>query len=134
MKTIGIPEALHGAQADADGLGHHAARPMGALPGLRVLSRSKPSAPLLGETLLPAPHRRAADFSLAGDIDNRQLGRRQKDDPSPQDMLLRAVAISDDGGQARAVVGSNNDVDGLCHAPKIAWISPQVNPLISSMH
>jgi hypothetical protein len=57
---------------------------------------------------------------LAGDIDNRQLVRRQKNDPSPQDVLLRAVAISDDGGQARVVFGSNNDADGLGHAPKIA--------------
>jgi hypothetical protein len=35
-------------------------------------------------------------------------------------MLLRAVAISDNGGQARQVFGSNNDADDLCHAPRIA--------------
>jgi hypothetical protein len=33
LKTIGVPEALHGAQADADGLGHHAPRPMGGFAG-----------------------------------------------------------------------------------------------------
>ena len=104
------------------------------LAGLARLVAQQAVYPLLGETLLPAPHRRAADFGLAGDVNNRQLLRRQQDDPSPQDMLLRAVAISDDGGQVRAVFGSDDDADGLCHAPRIVWIRPAVNPLIGSVH
>ena len=156
LKTVSRPEPLYGAQADANGLGHHAAGPMGGFTrrfgagqgenlgddlqrqgrfaGLARLVAQQTVHPLLGEALLPAPHRRAAGFGLAGDIDNRQSIRRKKNDPSPEGMLLRAVAITEDGGQTRAVFGSKDDADGLCHAFRIAWINPVVNPLFSSVH
>ena len=72
---------------------------------------------------------------LAGDgvVDGKPVCR-QKDNPSPQHVLLRTVAITDDGGQAGAVIGLEENADGLCHAPRFAWITAAVNPLFGSLH
>ena len=69
---------------------------IGALPGLRVLSRSKPSTPALGEALLPPPHRRPAD----ADAVRRPLRRvpigRGEHDARPLDMLAPPIAVGRD--------------------------------------
>jgi hypothetical protein len=53
---------------------------------------------------------------LARHREDGQPRRRQQDDPSPLNVLLRAVPIPDDGGQSLAVLGSNDYANGLCHA------------------
>jgi hypothetical protein len=62
------------------------------------------------------------------------LSARQQNDPCPLNVLLRAVPIADDGGQSLAVLGSNDDADGLCHARRFAWPARFVNLLITSVH
>jgi hypothetical protein len=88
--------------------------------------------PGFGEPLLPAPHRGPANPDLGGDRQHRQPFRRKKDDPRPLNVLLRTVAIADDSGQSRAVLGSNNN--GPCHARSFAWTARLVDPLITSVH
>src|SRR5580700_8065944 len=79
LKTVRLPDALHGAQADAYCLGDHAARPMSGLSG-RLAARERqdfghrrrrqrflaqfarlvaqqPVYALFGEALLPSPYR-----------------------------------------------------------------------------
>ena len=52
----------------------------------------------------------------------------------PLNVLLQTVAIADDGGQSRAVLGSDDDAHGLCHAASFAWPAGFVDPLIASVH
>ena len=156
LETGGFPEALHCPQADTGGLGNHAARPMGGLPrrlaagkrqdlcygprgerrlaGLARFVVQKPVNAFLGETLLPAPHRRAAHLGPASHIDGRQPVRRKDDDLRPLNVLLWAVAIADDRRQSRAVLGAKQNTDSLSHAARIAYFTLSVNLTIASVH
>jgi hypothetical protein len=89
---------------------------------------------LLGEALLPTPHRRPAGTGLARDRQNRQAVGRQENDPSPLNVLLRPVAITDNRSQSHAILVAEKNTDALCHAPTIAWFEPSVNPMIASVH
>ena len=89
--------------------------------------------PFLGEPLLPAPHRRATGAGLPGYVEDRALFRRHQDDVGPLDMLLRTVAVGDNRGQARAVVGAEMNANGLGHARTIAYSAAAVNPLFRSV-
>jgi hypothetical protein len=84
--------------------------------------------------LLPSPYRRTADGGLARHTQHRQTFGRQQDNPSPLNVLLRAVSITGDRSQSQAILIAKKDTDGLCHAPRIAWIQPAVNPMFASMH
>jgi hypothetical protein len=88
----------------------------------------------LREALLPAPHRRAAGTDLPGHFDNGKMLARVKNDSGPLDMFLRTIAVADDGGQSLAILGVDDDTDGLCHAPRFAWITAALNPLFGSEH
>jgi hypothetical protein len=48
-------------------------------------------------------------------------------------MLLRAIAITDDGGQTLAVFGPDEDAYGLNHASIVARLSLPVNPPFASI-
>jgi hypothetical protein len=83
LKAMGLPDALHRAQADAGGLGDGASGPMRGVAGwlrarqredprhslwlqrrlawLAALITQQPVHPLLSIALLPAPYRRTAD-------------------------------------------------------------------------
>jgi hypothetical protein len=49
-------------------------------------------------------------------------------------MLEETIAITDDGGQARAIFGSNDNADFLGHAPRIAWPANLVNLFFASVY
>ena len=156
LKTVRLPDALHGAQADACRLGDHAARPMSGLSGrlaarqrqdfghgrrrqrllagLARLIAQQPVDTLLGEALLPSPYRRSAGVGLARHRQHRQAVGRQENDPSPLNVFLRPVAIADDRSQSHTIFVAKKNTDGLCHAPRIAWLEPAVNPMFVSMH
>ena len=156
LKTVRLPDALHRAQADAYRLGDHAARPMSGLSGrlaarqrqdfghgrrrqrllagLARLVAQQPVDTLLGEALLPSPYRRTADGSLARHRQHRQAVARQENDPSPLNVFLRPVSITGDRRQSQAILIAKKDTDGLCHASRIAWLEPAVNPMFTSMH
>jgi hypothetical protein len=78
---------------------------------------------------LPAPDRGAADLRPTRDLEHRQALGREQDDPGPPHVLERAVAVSDDSGKVRAVLGADDDPDLLGHAPKSACREAVVNPL-----
>ena len=65
----------------------------GALPGLRVASRSRPSTPT-GETPLPAPDRRPADADPARHLGDAEALGRMENNSRPQHVLVGAVAIA----------------------------------------
>ena len=156
LEAMSQPEAVYGRLADADKFGHHAGRPMGdfawrlsarqcqdlgdrlgrkgRFARLASFVAQQPIHALLGEALLPAPHVRPAQAAATRHLQDGQSLRRQKNDPSPQNMLLRAVAVADNGGQAPTIVGLKQDAHSLCHAPRIAWITALVNPPIKSVH
>ncbi len=54
--------------------------------------------------------------------------------PDPLDMLERAAPIADDRGQSRAILGSNDHRNFLCHAPIFAQNDNYVNLLFVSVH
>ncbi len=89
---------------------------------------------MLCKPLLPTPDRRPANADAAGDREDGQPLRRQKNDPCPLNVLLRTVAITDDGAQSRPVLGSDDHADSLCHARRLAWPERLVNPMIVSVH
>ena len=102
LQVAGSPNALHRAQADADGLGHGPAGPMGGLAGRLLLTghgdhssdrlrrQRRPSRrpglvaqqaldAFLGKPALPAPHRRPAHAGQTRHLCHRQaLGRRHR--------------------------------------------------------
>ena len=146
----------HGLQADAGRLGNHSARPVRGLPrrlaarqrqnlrhrlcrqrwlaGLARLVAQQPGHSLLGEALLPAPHRRAAHPGPACHLKGRKPVRRKQNNPSPLNVLLQAVPIADNRHQARPVFDPNKDTYGLCHATRIAYSRPAVNQIFVSVH
>jgi hypothetical protein len=87
-----------------------------------------------GGARVPRRHRRPADPDTAGDLEDGQAICRQENDPCPLHVLERAAPIADDGGQSRAVIGSYDHADILCHDPKIACQDASVNPVFVSVH
>ena len=154
LEAMSLPDALNGAQTDADGFGHHATRPMGCgfgrvaagqrqylgngrgrqrrLARLARLVTQKPCHAFFRKALLPTPHRRPARTTAGCHVHHGQPLRGEKNDSGPLNMLLRPVAILHDGGQTLAVCGIDDGADGLCHATSIAQPSPFVNPMFGS--
>ena len=89
---------------------------------------------LFGEALLPSPYRWPAGVGPARYRQHRQAVGRQENDPSPLNVFLRPVAIADDRSQSRAILLAQKNTDGLCHAPKIARLNANVNPMFVSLH
>jgi hypothetical protein len=90
--------------------------------------------PMLGETLLPAPHRWAADAGLPCDLMHRQSFCREHDDQSALNLLERTIAVADDGGQSLAVLGIDDNADCLGHGSRIARSAVSWDPLFASVH
>src|SRR3954471_12535086 len=76
---------------------------------------------LLGEALLPTPHRGSAQVGLTRDLDDGQSVRRKQNDPGSLNVLLRTIAVIEDRGKRGPVVGPDEDIDGLSHPTRIAW-------------
>jgi hypothetical protein len=100
LQPMRLPQALHGAQADADGFGHGPAGPMRGLarrlgagqahdlgddagrkpsaPGLARLVAQQAVDALLSVSRLPAPDRRSADVGALGNFQyGKPLGFRR---------------------------------------------------------
>jgi hypothetical protein len=67
------------------------------------------------ETLLPAPYRILIDASLALNLIGANAISRQQNDPSPPNMLLRAIAIRHNRFHSDTVRGSYFKSDSLAH-------------------
>jgi len=71
----------------------------------------------LSKTFLPAPDHR---LGLAGGLHNLSRATtigRQKDDPCPPNVLLRAIAIGDHGSKLATVGSVQLDIRSLVHTP-----------------
>ena len=106
----------------------------GALPDLRVLSRSNPSTPCSAKRRC----QRLTDGRLAPlarcHIQHGQTLRRQQNDPGTLNMLLRTVAVLHNGGQTLAVCGGDDGNDGLCMHTESHKLTPIANPAFCSKH
>ena len=156
LQPMRLPQALHSAQADADGFGHGAAGPMrGVTWPLEAgqvhdlgddLGRKRSAARLarlvaqqafdavLGVSRLPAPDRGSADARTPRHFLHRQAFGRKKDNVRPLHMFERAIAIRDDGQQTLAIFGGRKDTDGLSHTHRIAHPPTSVNYPTVSVH
>ena len=153
--ALRLPNPLHGAKGDADGLGHRAAGPVGRftgrlgagqrhnlvdgvggqlrLAGFAARFPQQDIDTVLSETPLPAPDRWPADAGLPGNLMHRQSFRRKHDDPGTLNLLEGAIAVADDSGQSLAVLGIDDNADCLGHRNRIAQPAPNRNPLFASM-
>ena len=156
LQPMRLPQALHRAQADADGFGHGAAGPMrgvarrlgaGQVQNLGDdLGRKRSAArlarlvaqqafdTLLGVSRLPAPDRGSADARAPRHFLHGQAVGRTKDNVRPLHMFERAIAIRDDGQQTLTIFGGRKDTDGLSHAHRLAHPPASVNHPTVSVH
>ena len=137
LQMMRVPDALDGAQRDADRRGdgasgpmRHLARRLGAGEGEdlgngagRVRRRAgrprlvaqEPIDALLAETLLPAPHGRPADARAPSNLEDRQTLGRQQHDARPQHVLQRPRPVADDLDKARSISFVGKDTNSLSH-------------------
>ena len=104
------------------------------LPGRLVRRAGEPVDAGLGEAPLPAPDRRPADPSAAGDLRHVQPLGRVQDDPRPRRVLLRPVAIGHDRRQALAIPRRDNGTDRMGHGHAIAHLGTSMNLPNASVH
>jgi hypothetical protein len=90
------------------------------LPGLRVLSRNRPSTPLFRKALLPAPDHRPADANLRRDLLHRAAADRGENDLRPFDVLALSVAVRLDCLQPLSVQRADHHAYRLCHPARFA--------------
>ena len=156
LQPMRLPQALHGAQADADGFGHGAAGPMRGVAGRfgarqvhnlgddlgRKRSAARLARPvaqqafdaLLGVSRLPAPDRGSADARAPRHFLHGQAVGRTKDNARPLHMFEWTIAIRDDGQQTLTILGGRKDTDGLSHAHRLAHPPASVNHPTASVH
>ena len=101
-----------------------AVAPAGYLPiAPTPLDETRPAAQaidaFLGETPLPTPDRRTTYITPGSHSLRGPLLHRQKNDSGSLNMLMRPVAIFQDGGQTRAVSGVNDGNNNPCHTKRI---------------
>ncbi len=71
----------------------------------------------LHEPLLPAPDGGLSHTRLTHDLGRAIAVRGEQHNPGALDMLLRAVAVADDGEQPLTVAGGDMQADPGAHAP-----------------
>jgi hypothetical protein len=156
LEAMRRPNALHRTEADAGGLGHRSPGPMdrharrlgagcrehprdGGL-GQRCHARAsglvaeKAVYPGFGEAPLPAPHRGAAHPGAPRHFGGGKPLGRIKDNACPFDMFARTVAVGDHRGKPRPLFAGDDHTEFLSHAPTMAYLDPDVNLLIESVH
>ena len=151
-----LPQALHGAQAHADGFGHGAAGPMRGVAGrlgagqvhdlgddtgrkrsaaglARLVAQEAIDA-LLSISRLPAPNRRSADPRAPRHFLHRQAVGRKKHDVRPLHMFEQTIAIRDDRQQTLTIFSGRKEADGFSHARRHAHPAEPVNHPSVSAH
>ncbi len=81
-----------------------------------------------GEALLPAPHAGLRLADLSHDLDGADAIGTQQDDLGAPDVLLRRIAITDEGSQALAIGRRNGERCSCAHAPHSHMHSPKRIP------
>jgi hypothetical protein len=155
LQLMRLPDVLHRAQRDPDGLGHRPTGPcvapgggspqvsataratvsagIGGLPGLRVLSRSSPSGPSSAKRCC----QRHTTGRLTSVLPLAALGRRfvaASTTFDPFDMLARLVAVRRDRLKPLPVRRAQQNTYSLCHPHRLARCSHVVNRQNVSEH
>ncbi|AWM29807.1 hypothetical protein AOX55_00004371 (plasmid) [Sinorhizobium fredii CCBAU 25509] len=150
LETVRLPDAAHRAGADAHLGRHHVGSPVRRLArrvgkrkrhhllaDLRPERRNARGARLVaqetleafrGEALLPAPHAGLRLAGLSHDLDGADAIGTQQDDLGAPDVLLRRIAITDEGSQALAIGRRNGEGYSCAHAPHSHTHSPKGIP------
>ena len=89
---------------------------------------------LLAISLLPTPDGGATDPGPPRDLQHGQSFGGMQDNLGPLNVLQGAIAITHDGKQSLAIFGMGQDIDGLGHDPRFAYLATLVNPMIASVH
>ena len=113
---------------------------IGALPGLRVLSRNKPSTPLSAKRCC---HRHTVGrltpmlcATSCAECRSAEASTMRR----PLHMFARSIAVGHDRRQLLALRSTDNHTDRLSHGlfpqtwPSVAYPTPPVNPLNGSEH
>jgi len=151
---VAAPDPLHGTDADPGFLGHRSRGPVRGLAGrigererhhaLREFGteRRDPGGPgliaqqaihaRLHEPLLPAPDSGLGHARLTHDLGRAVTIGGQQHDLGTPDLLLRAVAIGNDGEQPFAVLAGQVDTDPGAHALDSHAAPRQRNPQTDS--
>ena len=155
-EAVRCPDALDRTQADADGLGHGAARPMGGFAGrfgkrqinnplddigsqrslagpARLVAQQTIDA-LAHEALLPAPDNRLRQPRPAHDFQRSAAIGRGQNDAGARRMFLRSVAIPDDPIEATPILSPDFDFDACSHTKSMIQITALGNPSYASVH
>jgi hypothetical protein len=112
---------------------HHAGRKRRSA-WLACLVAQEAVYPFLAVAPLPAPNGRAADSGSASDFGDRQTLRRKENDARPLHMFERTITVAGNGEQTLAIFGSNDNIDSLGHAARLAHPAKFVNPLSASVY
>jgi len=137
LETMSTPYPLHRADADPGRFRHRRTGPVAgrrrragerqgdhAFRHLRAqrwnarrprLVPPKPGGSFLAETFLPAPDHRLGLPRGSHDLSSAVTVGRQKNDPCPPNVLLRAVAVGDHCRKLAAVGPAQSDVRSLVH-------------------
>ena len=139
LEPMGAPDALHGRDADTGRFGHRRARPVRRFgkrrlhgqrhdafgdSGIKLRDARRPRLvaqeafeALSGEAFLPAPDTGLGLARLAHDRVRAQPFRAQQDNPRPPDMLLRSVAVADQGAEPIKIDVREGKGDASSHPP-----------------
>jgi len=130
----GAVENVGGGEDRGGAVAHVAVGRGSAIAGFARPVAQQPVDTRFGKTPLPAPDRSSAHAGLPGHLNDRRPIRGERHDLRPLNMLPQAIPISDNRSRTRAVIRCRQDANGLCHAPRPAWLEPSVNPASVSPH
>ena len=155
-EAMRLPDPMHARRTDADGVGHHPHGPMCCLArrlghgeiehslhdirghrlfaGCPSLVAKKPIHALMHETLLPAPDIGLRQARATNDLVGAEAVCRSQDDLGTGNVLLSAIAITDDPLKTTAILRRNGDADPCSHARTIRRPASNGNPVIETIH
>ena len=151
LQAVGVPDALHRVQRQADRFGHRAAGPVRHLAGRlaagqrqylvdsldrhRLFARrpglvaQQTRHPGFGVAPLPTPHCRTAHPSTAGHLQYWQPFGREHNNAGALHMLQRPIAITNDRFQIGTILVADEDTKLLLHAHIIPYPRPCESPV-----
>ena len=137
LKTMLAPNTLHRGDTDADDLGHGDRRPVGCFARWRLqrcrhnigcdlitearqtsrtgLLTKQPVHAFAHKPFLPPPNARFAGSGLASDLVGSDAVRRQKNDASSPNVLLRPVPVCTDRFKQSPICGVQSKADPCAH-------------------
>ena len=155
-QPVCFPDPMHARRTDANDIGHHPNGPVGrltrwlghgeiehALHGISGHRRfawraglvaQEPIHTLMHEAFLPAPDIGFGKPGATNDLVRAETIRCRQNDLGSGDVLLSAIAITDDPLETTAIFKRDGDTDPCSHAGTIGWNLSNGNPVIETIH